>query len=419
MTYHLTTLPCGLRVATETLPGAESVAVVVHVDVGTRHENPATNGISHLLEHMAFKGTSTRSARQIAESFDNVGGQVNAYTSMEHTVYYARVLKEHTELATDILCDILQHSSFEDSELTREKDVILQEIAMNRDSPDDMIVDYFDATAFPGQPLGYSILGNEQNVSAFTRTDVKQFMTTHYSPGNMAISAAGQIEHDRFVRLVEKYFSMEHKPPPAPCVSAHYQGGDTRMQKELEQLHLIMGLPAVTIHDDRYYAFQLYANILGGGMSSRLFQEVREKRGLAYDVYASSAAYADCGVLSVYAGTAPERAGELTAVLCDQLVHMAHEVNDNELARAKNQLKSSLLMTRENPQNVAMWIARHLIVFGHYRTADELRRRIDNVTTKDIEDLGALLLNGKLTLAAYGPAEHVLPYESLQKRLTG
>lgn len=417
MTYKITTLPSGLRVATESLPGAESVAVVVHVDVGARYETPEENGISHLLEHMAFKGTSTRSARDIAESFDNIGGQINAYTSMEHTVYYARVLKEHTELAVDILCDIIQYSTFEEKELAREKDVIIQEIAMNRDSPDDVIVDLFDATAFPGQPLGSSILGSEKNVSSFTRDRVKDYMDTHYTPQNMIISAAGQIDHDRFVALIQKYFRMQKHTTLPSCVKAMYKGGDKRVEKDLEQLHFAMGLPAVTIHDDRYYALQLYANILGGGMSSRLFQEVREKRGLVYDVSASFASYADCGMLSIYAGTAPERGSELSGVLCDEVVGMARSVNETELERAKNQLKASLLMTRESPQAVAMWVSRHLLVFGEYRTSQELTRRIDSITCHDIETLGAILLEGNPTIAAYGPTQGILPYEQLAARL--
>lgn len=417
MTYQLTTLPNGLRVASEHLPGAQSVAVVLHARVGARYESASQNGISHLLEHMAFKGTQKRNAKQIAESFDNVGGQINAYTSMEHTVYYARVLPDHTELAVDMLCDIIQNSVFDEKELAREKDVILQEIAMNRDSPEDMIVDYFDAVAFPGQPMGASILGSEENVSGFSRADVDGYMRSHYTPDNLVLSAAGAVKHEDIVALAEQYFTASKQDTPPPCPEAQYHGGDSRVGKDLEQLHLAIGLPAITILDDRYYAFQIYANILGGGMSSRLFQEVREKRGLAYHVDASSNAYADCGILSVYAGAAPERGGELSGVLCEQVAGMAKHITDAELARAKNQLKAALLMTRESPQSVAMWVSRHLQVFGDYRKADELTRRIDAVTKDDITQLGAQLLKGKPSVAAYGPVDSILPYGTLGEKL--
>ncbi|MFO0388726.1 MAG: M16 family metallopeptidase [Alphaproteobacteria bacterium] len=417
MTYQLTTLKNGLRVATEFLPGVESVAISISTNVGARYETDTLNGISHLLEHMAFKGTKTRSAKDIAEAFDNIGGQINAYTSMEHTVYYAKVLKDNVALAVEILGDILKNSVFDEDELAREKDVIIQEIAMHHDSPEDLIVDHFDAAAFKNQPLGRSILGTEQLVLSFTRDDVLGYMRTYYTPKNMVVAAAGNLNHEQFVKLAEEHFDLPEAPTPPACTLANYNGGDVRVSKELEQLHLIIGLPAITVHDPRYQALQLYSSILGGGMSSRLFQEVREKRGLAYTVYSSASSYADCGVVGIYAATNAEKAGELSGVLCEQITGMAKSIRPEELARAKNQLKAELLMARENPQGVASWIGRHLLTYGEYRQVGEIIRRIDAVTLEDILGLAKFLTQGELTVAALGDVAGVLPHADLRARL--
>jgi predicted Zn-dependent peptidase len=415
--YQLTTLPNGLRVASEFLPGVESVAVTVSVGAGARYEDENDNGISHLLEHMAFKGTQTRSARDIAEAFDAIGGHLNAYTSMELTVYYAKVLKGDVRIAMDILGDILQHSVFTEEELTREKDVVVQEIAMHYDTPDDLIVDFFDETAFPHQPLGRSILSSEERVNAHTRDDLIRYMHTHYTPPRMVVSAAGNIRHDDFVAMAQEYFDMPKRDAGPACERAHYKGGDVRMKRDLEQLHLILGLPTVSMHHADYYALQLYAGILGGGMSSRLFQEVREKRGLAYSVYAMGSSYEDCGVLSVTAAASPEKAHELSGVLCEQLAGMAEHISDTELHRARNQQKAELLMAREAPQTVASWIGRHLLMFGEYRPASELTAKIEAVTKDDVLRLAASITQGKLTVAALGDVSGVLEYEALAKKI--
>ena len=415
--YQLTTLSNGLRVATEFLPGVESVAVAVSCGVGARYESETENGISHLLEHMAFKGTKTRSARDIAEAFDNIGGQINAYTSMELTVYYAKVLKEDVRLAVDILGDIMQHSVFAEEELAREKDVVVQEIAMHFDTPDDLIMDYFDEVAFPGQPLGRSILSSEERVASYTRDDLIRYMGKHYKTPRMILSAAGNIDHATFVALAEQYFSLPQSQAGSSFEIAHYKGGDARVTRDLEQLHLVYGLPAVTMHVPDYYTMQLYSSILGGGMSSRLFQEVREKRGLAYSVYSIGSAYEDCGVMCVHAATAPEKAGELSAVLSEQLAAMGKSISDEELSRAKNQHRAELLMARENPQSVATWIGRHLLMFGEYRQAGDIGKRIKAITKEDVLRLAKHIASGDLTIAALGDVSGVLPREELQKKL--
>ena len=413
MTYQLTTLKNGLRVATETLPGFESVAVAITVGVGSRYESEAENGLSHLLEHMAFKGTKTRSARDIAEAFDNIGGQLNAYTSMELTVYYAKVLAANLPLAVDILCDIIQHSTLDETELAREKEVIIQEIAMHYDTPEDLIVDHFDSHAFPHQPLGRSILSTQKKIAAYTRYDVARYMQTHYVPERMIISAAGNVDHAHFVSLVEQFFTMPQAPLPASFPKAMYHGGDIRTEQDLEQLHLIIGLPGIAMHDERYYTLQLYVNILGGGMSSRLFQEVREKQGLAYTVYAMGASYEDVGVMSMYAATSPDKAHALSATLCEQVVHMSAGISEVELLRAKNQLKAELLMSRESPQTVATWMGRHLLMYGKYKQVNEITQRINAVTCADILAMACEIKRGKMTLAALGNIQNVESYEKL------
>lgn len=417
MTYQLTTLDSGLRVASETLPGMESVAVTVTCGIGARYEDASDNGISHLLEHMAFKGTRTRSARDIAEAFDNIGGKLNAYTSMELTVYYAKVLKQDVRLAVDILGDILKHSTFTPEELAREQDVIIQELAMHRDTPEDLLVDYFDEVMFPDQPLGRSILGNETRIAAFTRADLIRYMDTHYKPPRMVLSAAGNIDHDTLVTLARKYFDLPKAAAGKPFSKAAYVGGDARVTSDLEQLHLALGLPAVPIHSPQFYALQVYANILGGGMSSRLFQEVREKRGLAYSVYAMGTAYDDVGTLNIYAATSPEKGGELSLVLCEELAAMTKIVSDTELSRAKNQLIAELLMAREESQTIAAWIGRHLLTYGRYRPVEEIIGKIQTVTAADIAALAREMLTGKLTVAALGDVRHIRPYEVLQQAL--
>ena len=415
--YQITTLKNGLRVATELLPGVESVAVALTSGVGSRYESEKENGISHLLEHMAFKGTKTRTALDIAQTFDNIGGQMNAYTSMELTVYYAKVLAADTRLAVDILADILQNSTIDEKELAREKDVVIQEIAMHRDTPDDLIMDFFDEAAFPNQPMGRSILSTEERVNSHSRDDIFAYLAKHYRTPRLVLTAAGKVKHEEFVKLAEEYFTLGQQPAGPDFDIAKYVGGTRMVNDDLEQLHLIVGLPAPAMHSPDYYTLQLYANILGGGMSSRLFQEVREKRGLAYTVYAMGASYEDCGIMSVTAATAPDKASELCAVLSEQIASMAKGVSDAELTRAKNQQKAELLMARESPHTVATWMGRHLMMFGEYRNAHDIAARIDKVTKEDIVRIAADITAGTPTVAALGDVSRVLPADDLASRL--
>ncbi len=414
MSYHCTTLENGLRVASDCLPAAETVAVAISVDVGARYESEAQHGISHLLEHMAFKGTDKRNAREIAEAFDAIGGQLNAYTSHEHTVYHARALKDDLPLMIDILCDIIQHSVFDDEELAREKQVILQELAMHHDTPDDLIFDYFQDTAFQGQPLGRSILGTPEHVTAHSPEDLRRFTRSHYLPSRMVLSAAGNLEHEALLSLVNAHFTQADAMA-GPVEQARYIGGTSVREKtSLEQVQLMVGFPCPPVHSDDYYAVQLLAVLLGGGMSSRLFQEIREKRGLVYSISSFASAYNDTGIFSIYAATGEHEVRELIPALCDELLGVCNDISQEELDRARKQQKAGLMMMRENTASVAEWIGRHLLVFGEYRTASDLAARFDAITKDDILRIAQTMFTGTHpTLAALGPTGQLEGYEDI------
>jgi predicted Zn-dependent peptidase len=417
--YQFSTLSNGLRVATEQLPGMESVTVAVTVDVGARFERAEQGGLSHLLEHMAFKGTKRRSAKQIAEEMDMVGGNMNAYTSLEHTLYYMRVLKGDVPLAVDMLADILQHSVFDEEELAREREVILQEIAMYNDTPDELVQDYFSETAYPDQPLGRPIVGKAARVSTFSRADLNRYMRAHYRAPSMVVTAAGNIDHGALLKLVEDHFTELSSSAHKPAAKARYKGGEKRVKRKLEQLHLTLGFEGVSFHDPDYHAFYVLSVLLGGGMSSRLFQEVREKRGLAYTVQAFASSYCDSGVLGIYAATAENKGPEMLPVICDEVMKLQDGVGEQELARAKNQIKASLLMVRESTQGMADWIGRQILTYGRHKPAAEIVKLIDAVTGDDIKRLGKKLAkeSDSITLAALGPQKGLPGYEKVRERL--
>lgn len=416
--YEETRLPNGLRVATETLPGAHSVALAISVDVGARYEQEYENGLSHFLEHMAFKGTKRRNARQIAEAFDDVGASINAYTSSEHTVYYARVLPKDLRLAVDVLSDIFQYSTFDGEELERERNVILQEIAMHHDAPEDLVFDLFHEAVYPGQPVGRSILGTPELVESFSAESLRRYMEKHYCPARMVISAAGAVNHGELVALVNDHFGYAEAGEAGNYEPAHYTGGDYRKTADYEQMHLVLGLPGLSYSDPDYYAAQIMATALGGGMSSRLFQEVRERRGLAYNVYAFLSSYRDSGIFGMYAAAGEQSAKELAPVLCDEVLRMADEgITDAELERARNQHTAGLLMLRESASSVSEWIGRHLLCYGEYRDTAQLFTEYERITRDDVSRiLQRLVTAGELTCTALGPQKGLLHYEKLSSR---
>jgi predicted Zn-dependent peptidase len=410
-----TQLKNGMRVATHTMPSAHSVAVSVGVDVGARHEDEPRNGISHMLEHMAFKGTQKRNALEIAEAFDAVGGSLNAYTSMEHTVYYGRVLQENLDVAVDVLSDIVQHSTFDDEELARERQVILQEIAMHHDTPDDLIFDRFTECAYPDQAIGRSILGTKEKVSGFTRADLQAYTDEHYGAKRMVVAAAGNVQHDAFVAMIEEAFADLPELTPQTGKAGRYQGGQDVLTKDLEQLHLLLGFPAANYHDDEYRTQQVLSTLLGGGMSSRLFQEVREKRGLAYSIYSFLNAYHDCGLFGIYAGTGAAEAAQVLGLVAEQMQALTAHVTEEELNRAKTQLKASLLMGQESAASQSDFLCRHLLIFGRVKPMEEIVESIDAVDVAAIQASVRQLLKGGLTVSAIGPTASMPDLPSIEE----
>lgn len=414
---RVSTLPNGLRVVTETSDRVESVAVGVWVGAGTRHEAAEINGVSHLLEHMAFKGTERRSARDIAEEVEDVGGHINAYTSRECTAYHIQVLKEDLPLSIDILSDILLHSTFQEDELVRERAVVLQEIGQAEDTPDDIIFDHFQQTAFPDQPLGRPVLGTEAVVSDMSRATLRTYMNSHYTAPGMVLSASGNFDHDALLDLAGEKFSALPGGASLPFAPAAYKGGDCREIRDLEQVHLVLGLPGLGFSDPDYDALMAFTTLLGGGMSSRLFQEIREKRGLAYSIYSFAASYLDGGLFGVYAGTGEADLPELVHVLCDQIIEVASTVTEAELRRTKAQLKAGTVMSLESTSSRCEQLARQMLIFGRPLPLSELVSRIEAVDLKAVARVAGRLIEGPPTLAAMGPAGRLPAYESIAKRL--
>ena len=417
MSARVTTLANGLRVVSEEMPWVETVSLGVWVDVGTRNEPAAINGVAHLLEHMAFKGTERRSARLIAEEIENVGGHLNAYTSREQTAFYAKVLKEDVPLGVDILSDILQHSTFDAAELERERTVIIQEIGQAADTPDDVIFDRFQEQAYPDQAMGRPVLGEAEIIKTIGRDAVAGYMNQHYAADRMVLSAAGALDHDRLVELAQRHFTDLPTYRGEPVEAARYQGGDQREDKDLEQVHLVLGFPGVSYADDDYYTASTLSTILGGGMSSRLFQEIREKRGLVYTVYSFASSYADGGIFGVYAGTGEDEVEELMPVLCDEIVKSADTMTEAEVARARAQLKASILMGLESTSARCEHVASQLLIYGRPIEARELVRKIDEVDLGAVRRLAKRIFAGAPTFTALGPIAKVEGFDRILDRL--
>jgi predicted Zn-dependent peptidase len=412
-----TRLPSGLRIVTDPMETVETVSVGIWVDAGTRHEPAEINGVSHLLEHMAFKGTERRSARDIAEEMDAVGGHLNAYTARDHTAFYAKVLKEDAGLALDILSDILQHSTLDPEELGREQAVVVQEINQALDTPDDIIFDHFQAVAFPDQPLGRPVLGTEDLVRGMNSDIVKGYLRDNYSAPRMVLAAAGRVDHDALVEAAQA--ALGSLPPhfPAQSQPACYKGGDFREERDLEQVHVVVGFNGVSYVDPDYYAATVMSTLLGGGMSSRLFQEVREKRGLVYSIYSFSSSYDDGGLFGVYAGTGEEEVAELIPVMCDEIVKVTAGIEATEVSRARAQLKASILMSLESTTSRCEQLARQLVIYGRPVPVAEVVAKVEAVTAADCARVARRLFSGTPTVAAIGPLAQVESFERIADRL--
>ena len=419
MSAQVTRLENGLTVASDGMTSVETVSIGAWVGVGTRHEPAGDNGVAHLLEHMAFKGTERRSALDIAEAIEAVGGHMNAYTSRENTAFYAKVLADDAPLALDVISDILQHSTFDQEELSRERAVVLQEIGQALDTPDDIIFDHFQETAYPAQAIGRPVLGLADVVARLGQDNLRGYMGRHYSPGRMVVSAAGKIDHERLVALaVEAFTALPGKGGDPESDPADYRGGDFREDRDLEQVHLLLGFEAIGFRDPDHYAGLLLSTLLGGGMSSRLFQEVREKRGLVYSIYSFLSSYSDGGVLGIYAGTGEDEVAELIPVVCDEMVKLRDGIEAAELKRAQTQLKASILMGRESSGARAEQLAQQMLAFGRPIPTEEIVGKIEAVTLDDLSRLARRLVASPPTLAALGPVSGVEDLDRLKSRLS-
>jgi len=414
---RVTTLPNGLRVATDTMPDVQSVSLGCWVGVGTRNEAASVNGVAHLVEHMLFKGTRRRSAFRISEEIENVGGQLNAYTTREQTAYYAKVLHEDAPLALDILSDMIQHSTLDAEELVRERTVVLQEIGQSADTPDDIIFDHFQSTAYPGQAIGRPVLGSAEIVGALPREALVDYIAGHYGAPGMVLSAAGRIEHDRMVDLAMKAFGdLPSGAPPKP-ETARYTGGDFREDRDLEQMHLVLGFDGVGVHDPDFYAHSVLSTLLGGGMSSRLFQEVREKRGLVYSIYTFTGGYHDGGLFGVYAGTGEDEVAELVPVVCDEIAKVGADVTEDEVARARAQLKAGTLMALESTMSRCEQLGQQILIYDRPVPVEEIVAKIDGVDRESVVKAASRLRASRPTVAALGPIAKLESYDRIAERL--
>jgi predicted Zn-dependent peptidase len=418
MSVELSRLGNGLTIVTHRMAHLESVALGIWFEAGSRSEAPEEHGISHLLEHMAFKGTASRSARDIAETIEAVGGDMNAATSVDHTGYYLRLLKEHTELGIEILGDILCHSVFDPNELAREQHVIVQEIGAAHDDPEDYAFDLFQEAAYPGQPIGRTILGSPETVRSFTPADLRRFLAAHYRGARAVLSAAGNLDHERIVAWAERHLAeLPAEAPPAPAPGI-YCGGRQFEERPLEEVQLLIGFEGLAFRDPDLYAARLLAGILGGGMASRLFQEVREARGLCYAISAFDWPFADSGIFGIQAAAGEADVGQLVSVVLDELRRI-DRIAPAELARAKAQLRASLLMSLESPAARAGQMARHVLIHGRPLALEEIVARIEAVSARRIADLAARIFATPPTLAGVGPTGALPHTDEVARRLAG
>jgi len=414
MSINVTTLDNGFRIVSERMSGLKSASVGIWINTGGRNETSKQNGIAHFLEHMAFKGTQSRSALDIAQAIENVGGYINAYTSKEMTAYYARVLENDVPLAIDVISDILLNPIFDQRELETERGVILQEIGQSLDTPDDVIFDWLQEAAFPDQPLGRTILGPSELVKNFSREDLLEFVSEQYGPEQMVLSAAGSVDHEKIVSQVKLLFDKKEPISKVAMISSKYNGGEKQVDKNLEQAHFALAFEAPGYRDETIYTSQIYSIALGGGMSSRLFQEIREKRGLCYTIFAQGGAYSDTGLLTIYSGTSADSLKDLSDITISEMKRMAIDFEQIELDRARVQMKAGLLMGLESASARAERLARMLTIWDRIPTLDEIVKKIDAVDLNDVRHFSdSIISNKKPTLSTYGPISNGVPFNQI------
>ena len=414
---RISTLANGVRVVSDEMPTVESVSIGLWVKAGARFEAPEVNGVAHLLEHMMFKGTPRRSALEIAETIENVGGHINAYTAREVTAYYAKVLKDDAAMAIDVIADFLQNSLFDERELERERSVVLQEIGQAHDTPDDVVFDNFQALAYPDQPLGRPVLGRPEVVGQMPRDALVGFHGRHYCGGSIVLAAAGNIAHDALLALAETHLAGVPAGAAQALPRAAYAGGESRETRDLEQVHFVIGFRGAPVGSDAYYALSVLSNLFGGGMSSRLFQEIRERRGLVYSIDTFLSAFSDDGVFGIYAGTGPDLVAEFIPALCDEISRLASTLTEDEIARARTQLKSNLLMGMESTGARAERAGQQMLLYDRVVSVEELVEKIENVTPETLATSARRLLESAPTLATIGPATNMESFEAIRRRL--
>jgi predicted Zn-dependent peptidase len=419
MTIHETRLPNGLRVVSYRMPHLETVSMGIWVGVGARHETAPEQGISHLLEHMAFKGTERRTALDIAEEIEAVGGELNAATSLETTAYFSRVLAGDIGLSLDILADILQSPRHSEDELEREREVILQEIAATRDSPDEIAYELLQEVAFPDQSIGRPILGTAKSVKSFGTADLRRFLKGNYAANRMVLSAAGKIDHGQLVRHAEAQFGGLNGGEGGRFEPARYGGGTRTSSKPFEQSHLLLAFEGPSYGQSEYYTAQVFSALFGGGMSSRLFQEVRERRGLCYSIYSTYWALADTGLFGIHAATGPDMLSKLIEVVAGELRRAAAAApTEAEVARAKAQIKAGMLMGLESSSARAEYMARQLLLFDRLIETNEVVARIEAVTAEDIRTLAARLMTAsKPSITVVGAGRQGTAYAAMAERM--
>ncbi|MBR4105743.1 MAG: insulinase family protein [Alphaproteobacteria bacterium] len=418
MNTKISTLNNGLRIITQERPNLETVSIGIWVKTGSACENEHNNGISHFLEHMSFKGTNSRTALQITEEIEDVGGQSNAYTSRECTAYYAKMMKEDAEIAADVLIDSVKNSIFPQEELIKERDVVVQEIKQTIDTPDDIVFDYFQETAFPKQALGRSILGPIAKVKNFSREDLLKYISTNYAAENMAVCAVGNIKHDDFVNMVAARMSDYKAKVEFVKDKQQYQGGFCAQRRDIEQSHVLVGFKSCSYKDPHHCATVLLSAILGGGMSSRLFQEIREKRGLVYSVYSFNSMFSETGLFGIYAGTEAKDVPALMPVVADEIKKICNElVTEKEFIRAKTQIKAGLKMGLESSSSTAEVLSRQLLMYDRTYTIAELVEKYEAVTLEDIRTVALEIFSTTPTYTLLGAYDKYMEYDELQKAL--
>ncbi|GAC1404550.1 MAG: pitrilysin family protein [Candidatus Velthaea sp.] len=400
-------LPNGVRVLTESMPHVRSATIGIWADVGSAAEPAERRGVSHLVEHMLFKGTERRTARRIAEEMDGIGGNLNAFTDKESTCYYAHVMDRHMPIAIDVLGDMFLHSTFDQDELRKEQQVVLEEIKMYDDSPDEMIHDLFTRTMWRGSQLGEPTIGYAETVTAVDRGILRSWLTARYAPQTVIVTAAGNLDHDEIVAMVERAFAGFTGSAVRPAADRPRLTPDFALvHKETEQAYVMLGMRGLSLRDEDRYALSILDTVLGGGMSSRLFQEVREKRGLAYSVYSFQQSYRDAGLFGVYAGTSPDRVQECVDVIVEQLDAALEGVSDDEIALAREHLKGNLTLALESTSSRMMRLGRNELVYERQIGTDELEARINAVTRADVERVAQIVLAPEARgLCVLGPLE--------------